>query len=99
MKLEPIFDRIILKRIKENEQKTKNGFFLPTTLKEEPCRGEVISITEKETNNCNIKIGDFVLYPIYNAIQFNFENQAYDIIKSCDILCKINKGDERNDKE
>lgn len=95
MKLTPILDRVILKEIKTEEKKTKNGIILPTSVKETPCEGKIVAVnTEYKDENGNkieLKKGDFVLYPSFSAMEFFYDEQKLFIIKATDILCKIDK--------
>ncbi len=95
MKIKPIFDRVIIKEIKNKETKTKSGIILPNSVKEMPNQGKIIAINPntKDENGVSsgLKKGDIVLYPNYSAIEFTFEDEIYVVIKEEDILCKIEK--------
>ena len=96
LKMKPLFDNIIVKRIEE-EEKTKSGIVLPETIdKEKPQKGEVIVVGEgKVTDSGNkiemqVKVGDKVLFRKYSPDEIKVENEEYLVMTQNDVIAIIN---------
>ncbi len=91
MKLRPMQDRIIVKRMEE-ETKTAGGIFIPETAKEKPQKGEVIAVGNgKKTEDgkvipLDVKAGDKVLFGKYAGTEIKVEGEEYLIMREDDIL-------------
>ncbi len=91
MKLRPLQDRIIVKRLEE-ETKTAGGIFIPETAKEKPQKGEVIAVGNgKKTEDgkilpIDVKAGDKVLFGKYAGTEIKIDGQEYLIMREDDIL-------------
>jgi chaperonin GroES len=91
MKLRPLQDRIIVKRVEE-ETKTAGGLFIPETAKEKPQRGEVIAVGNgKKTEDgkvlpVDVKVGDKVLFGKYAGTEIKIDGEDYLIMREDDIL-------------
>ena len=90
MKLKPLFDRVVLKNIKQ-ESTTKSGIFIPETVGDEPLYAKVIAIGNGDCFDGNksemaVSIGDKVLYNKYGATQFKCDEEDYVILRQSDIL-------------
>ena len=96
MKIRPLQDRIIVKRVEE-EEKTKGGIIIPDTAKEKPMEGEVIAVgTGKILENgkkqpLEIKSGDRVLFSKYAGTDIKIDGVEHLIMKEDDILGIIEK--------
>lgn len=96
MKLRPMQDRIIVKRVEE-ETKTAGGIFIPETAKEKPQEGEVVAVGNgKRTDDgkilpLDVKVGDKVLFGKYSGTEVKVEGQDYLIMREDDILGVIEK--------
>ena len=96
MKIRPLQDRIIVKRIEE-EEKTKGGIIIPDTAKEKPIEGEVIAVgTGKILENgtkqpLEVKAGDRVLFGKYGGTEVKIDGVEYLIMREDDILGIIEK--------
>ena len=96
MKLRPMQDRIIVKRVEE-ETKTAGGIFIPETAKEKPQEGEVMAVGNgKRTEDgkilpLDVKVGDKVLFGKYSGTEVKVEGQDYLIMREDDILGVIEK--------
>jgi len=94
MKLRPLQDRIIVKRLEE-ESKTAGGIFIPETAKEKPQRGEVIEVGNgKKTEEgkvlpLDVKKGDKVLFGKYAGTEIKLEGEEYLMMREDDILAVI----------
>ena len=91
MKIRPLHDRIIVKRIEEQEVK-KGGIIIPDTAKEKPQEGKVIAVgTGKVTEDgrkipLDVKAGDRILFGKYSGSEVKVEDEEYLILKEEDVL-------------
>jgi chaperonin GroES len=91
MKLRPLQDRILVKRIEE-EEKTAGGIFIPDTAKEKPQMGQIVAVGNgKKTEDgkvipVDLKAGDNVLFGKYAGTEVKVEGNDYLIMREDDIL-------------
>ena len=91
MKIRPLGDRILLKRIEE-EDKSKGGIIIPDTAKEKPQEGRVIAVGKGRMLDdgklvpLEVKKGDRVLFGKYSGTEVNLEGKEHLIVKEDDIL-------------
>lgn len=93
MKIIPLGDRILLKKIKASDT-TKGGILLTSNSKENSQEAIVIAVGNNgiivNTNpEIILKAGDHVMYPRYGAMQIEFEGEEYLIMKQSDIMAII----------
>jgi chaperonin GroES len=90
-KLRPLHDRILLKRIEEEEVR-RGGIIIPDTAKEKPQEGKVIAVgTGKVTEDGkkippDVKAGDRVLFGKYSGSEVKIDDEEYLILREDDIL-------------
>lgn len=91
MKIRPLQDRVLVKRV-EAEEKTESGIIIPDTAKEKPQRGEVIAVGPgKILENGNkltptVKPGDRILFSKYAGTEIEVNNEELLIMREDDIL-------------
>ncbi len=91
MKLRPLNDRILVKRVEE-KAKTKGGIIIPDSAKEKPAEGKVISVGNGKMNEdgkripVEIKEGDRILFGKYSGSEVTIENEEYLIMREDDVL-------------
>jgi len=91
MKIRPLQDRIIVKRVEE-EETTKGGIIIPDTAKEKPQEGKVVAVGKGKTNEdgklqpLDVKKGDKVLFSKYAGTEINIEGVEHLIIREDDVL-------------
>jgi len=91
MKVRPLHDRILLKRIEEKETQ-KGGIIIPDTAKEKPQEGLVIAvgngkILENGTKiSLEVKDGDHVLFGKYSGTEIKVDGEEYLIVREDDVL-------------
>ncbi|MHC1728831.1 MAG: co-chaperone GroES [Syntrophobacteraceae bacterium] len=91
MKFRPLHDRVIVKRLDEQE-KTAGGIIIPDTAKEKPQQGKVIAVgtgtmlKNGETIPPQVKEGDRVLFSKYAGTEVKFGNEEHLIMREDDIL-------------
>jgi len=96
MKIKPLQDRIIVKRIEE-EEKTKGGIIIPDSAKEKPMEGEVIAVgSGKVLDNgtkqaLEVKEGDRILFGKYSGTEVKIDDVEHLIMREDDILGIIEK--------
>ena len=96
MKIRPLQDRILVKRLAE-EEKTKGGIIIPDTAKEKPAEGKVVSVGNGKLNDdgkripIEIKKGDSILFGKYSGTEVTVDGQEYLIMREDDVLGVIDK--------
>ncbi len=96
MKIRPLHDRIIVKRLEE-EEKTKGGIIIPDTAKEKPMGGKVIAVgkgkilEDGKLQSLDVKAGDRVLFGKYSGTEVKIEGEEHLIMREDDILGVIEK--------
>ncbi len=96
MKIRPLQDRVIVKRLEE-EQKTKGGIIIPDTAKEKPIEGEIIAVgkgrilEDGKVVKPDVKVGDRVLFSKYGGTEVKIDGVDYLIMREDDILGIIEK--------
>jgi chaperonin GroES len=91
MKLRPLQDRILIKRVEEKET-IKGGIIIPDTAKEKPQEGEVVAVGHgKKTEDgkiipLDVKVGDRVLFGKYSGNDIKIDEQEYLILREDEIL-------------
>ena len=96
MKIRPLQDRIIVKRI-EGEEKSKGGIIIPDTAKEKPQEGKVVAVGKGKANDdgkitpLDVKVNDRVLFGKYSGSEINIDGDEHLIMREDDILGVIEK--------
>jgi chaperonin GroES len=96
MKFRPLHDRVVVKRVAE-EEKTKGGIIIPDTAKEKPMEGEVVSVgpgarDEKGTLVApDVKAGDRILFGKWSGTEIKLDGVEYLIMKESDIMGVIDQ--------
>lgn len=96
MNIRPLQDRVILKRLKE-EEKTKGGIIIPDTAKEKPIEGEVVAIgngkvlEDGTVKKLDVKVGDRVLFGKYSGTEVKLDGEERLIVREDDILAVLEK--------
>ena len=86
MKIRPLQDRILVKRL-EAEEKTASGIIIPDTAKEKPQHGKVVMVgADKKDEPMEIKIGDKVLYGKFAGQELTIDDEDYLLISQSDVL-------------
>lgn len=94
MKLTPLHDRVLVKRL-ESEDKTVGGLYIPDTAKEKPSRGEVVAAGPGKTADdgklipMNVKAGDEVLFSKYAGTEVTLDGVEHLVMREDDILATI----------
>ena len=96
MKVRPLNDRILVKRLEE-EEKTKGGIIIPDSAKEKPAEGEVIAVGKGKINEkgdrikLDVKVGDRVLFSKYGGTDVKIDGVDHLIMREDDVLAVVEK--------
>jgi chaperonin GroES len=91
LSIRPLYDRIVVKRIEEQES-TRNGIFIPDSAKEKPQEGEVVAVGHgKMLENgqlmaLDVKVGDRILFGKYSGTETKLIGTEYIIMREDDVL-------------
>jgi chaperonin GroES len=91
MKIKPLHDRVIVKRLEE-ETTSAGGIIIPDSAKEKPAQGEVIAVGDGKTADdgkkiaMNVKVGDKVLFSKYGGTEVKISGDEMLIMREDDIL-------------
>ncbi len=94
MKIRPLQDRVIVKRLEE-EEKTKGGIIIPDTAKEKPQEGKVIAVGKGKITEdgkvipLDVKVGDRILFGKYSGTEVKIEGEEHLIMRQDDILAIV----------
>ena len=92
MKIRPLQDRVIVKRLEEEIEKTKGGIIIPDTAKEKPMEGEVIAAgpgsrgDDGKLHPLDVKIGDRVLFGKWSGTEIKIDGEDLVVMKETDIM-------------
>lgn len=91
MKVKPLHDRVIVKRVEE-EAKTKGGIIIPDTAKEKPVEGEIMAVGDGKVGDdgkkiaMEVKVGDKVLFGKYAGTEIQIDGEEHLIMREDDII-------------
>jgi chaperonin GroES len=91
MKIRPLQDHVIVKRVEE-EGKTKGGIIIPDTAKEKPIEGKVLAVgngkvlKDGKVHPLDVKVGDRILFTKYAGNEVKLDGEEHLIIREEDIL-------------
>jgi chaperonin GroES len=94
MKVRPLHDRVIVKRVEE-EEKTKGGIIIPDTAKEKPMEGEVVAVgngkvlESGERSPLEVKKGDRILFGKYAGTDIKIDGEEHLILREDDIIAIV----------
>lgn len=91
MKIRPLQDRVIVKRVAE-EEKSKGGIIIPDTAKEKPQEGKVVAVGKGKVAEdgtvrpLDVKAGDRILFGKYSGSEIKIDGEEHLILREDDIL-------------
>ena len=92
MNIRPLHDRIVVKRIDEDVEKTAGGLFIPDSAKEKPQQGEVVAVGNGKRNDkgerdaLDVKAGDRILFGKYSGREITIDGEELLIMREDEIL-------------
>lgn len=94
MKLRPLHDRVVVKRVEE-EKKSAGGIFIPDSAAEKPQRGKILAVGKGKVNEqgdvrpLDVKVGDIVLFGKYSGSEIKIDGDEVLMMREDDILAVI----------
>jgi chaperonin GroES len=94
--IRPLQDRVIIRRVKE-EEKSKGGIIIPDTAKEKPAEGEVMAVgngkiqEDGTVRKVDVKVGDHVLFGKYDGSEVKIDGEERLIVREENILGVLEK--------
>jgi chaperonin GroES len=91
MKIRPLQDRVLVKRL-EAEEKTKGGIIIPDTAKEKPIEGKVVAVgsgkvgEDGKVRPLDVKAGDRILFGKYSGTEVKIDGEEHVMLREEDIL-------------
>ena len=96
MRIRPLQDRVIVKRVPE-EEKTKGGIIIPDTAKEKPIQGKVVAVgngkilEDGKVRKLDVEVDDIVLFSKYGGTDIKIDGEEHLILREDDILGVVEK--------
>ena len=90
--IRPLHDRLIVKRVDEQEQRSLGGIIIPDTAKEKPQEGKVVAVGKGKVNDdgkltpVDVKVGDTILFGKYSGSEVKLNGEEHLIMREEDIL-------------
>ena len=103
MNIRPLYDRIVVKRIEEQET-TRSGIVIPDSAKEKPQEGEVMAVgrgkrlKDGELAALDVKVADRILFGKYSGNEIKLDGTEYIIMREDDVLGILNSAAEAAQK-
>ena len=100
MNIRPLYDRIVVKRIDEDE-KTASGLIIPDSAKEKPQQGEVVAVGQGKRNDdgklipLDVKAGDRILFGKYSGSDIKSYGNEYLIMREDEVLGVIENASKK----
>jgi len=101
MNIRPLYDRIVVKRIEDDTEKTAGGLFIPDSAKEKPQQGEVVAVGQGKRNEdgklipLDVKAGDRILFGKYSGSDIKIDNNEYLIMREDEVLGVLEGGTKK----
>ena len=92
MKIRPLQDRVIVKRLENGVEKTKGGIIIPDSAKEKPEQGKIVAVGKGKLNDdgklmaVGVKVGETILFGKYSGSEIKLDGEAHLIMREEDIL-------------
>ena len=91
MKVQPLYDRVLLKRIETKGDQKKGGIIIPDTAKEKPMEGKVIAVGSGRIEKgkripLEVKVGDTVLFGKYAGTEIKIDDTEHVILREDEVL-------------
>jgi chaperonin GroES len=92
MKIRPLQDRVMVKRLENGVEKTKGGIIIPDTAKQKPEQGKIVAVGKGKVNDdgklisVGVKVGDTILFGKYSGSEVELDGEEHLIMREEDIL-------------
>jgi chaperonin GroES len=97
MKIRPLYDRVVVKRVEDKEAAMQGGLYIPDSAKEKPQEGEVVAIGKGKRLEdgklvaLDVQVGDRILFGKYSGSDIKLDGQEYLIMREDEILGILDK--------
>jgi chaperonin GroES len=97
MNIRPLYDRILVKRIENDVEKTSGGLYIPDSAKEKPQEGEVVAVgkgkrlEDGKITELDVKVGDRILFGKYSGSEIKLDGNEYMIMREDEVLGILDK--------
>lgn len=101
MDIRPLHDRIVVKRLEQQDDKTAGGLFIPDSAKEKPQEGQVVAVgngkktEDGKTIPLDVKVGDRILFGKYSGSDIKLDGEEYMIMREDEILAILEGGSKK----
>jgi chaperonin GroES len=98
MDIRPLYDRIVVKRIDAQDEKTAGGLIIPDTAKEKPQEGEVVAVGKGKRLEdgkliaLDVQVGDRILFGKYSGSEIKLDGNEYLIMREDEVLGVLSGG-------
>lgn len=98
MNIRPLHDRIVVKRVEDEVEKTAGGLFIPDSAKEKPQQGEVVAVGAGKRDDkgervaLDVKAGDRILFGKYSGSDIKIDGTEYLIMREDEVLGVLEGG-------
>ena len=92
MKIKPLQDRILIKRVDSDDEDIRGGIVIPDTAKEKPQEGEVVAVGDGkqldsgQVQGMSVKVGDRILFGKYAGTEVTLDDEEYLIMREDEVL-------------
>src|ERR1700730_13603213 len=97
MKIRPLYDRVVIKRVEDKETTPHGGLYIPDSAKEKPQEGEVVAIgkgkrlEDGKVVALDVQVGDRILFAKYSGNDIKLDGEEYMIMREDEILGNLDK--------
>jgi chaperonin GroES len=101
MDIRPLHDRIVVKRLEQQEATTAGGLFIPDSAKEKPQEGQVVAVgngkktEEGKSIPLDVKAGDRILFGKYSGSDIKLDGEEYLIMREDEVLAVLEGGSKK----
>ena len=101
MNIRPLYDRIVVKRLENDVDKTAGGLFIPDSAKEKPQEGEVVAVGQGKRGDdgklmpLDVKAGDRILFGKYSGSDIKMDGNEYLIMREDEVLGVIDNAGKK----
>jgi chaperonin GroES len=101
MNIRPLYDRIVVKRIDTQDEKTAGGLIIPDSAKEKPQEGEVVAVgkgkrlEDGKVVTLDVQVGDRILFGKYSGSEIKLDGNEYLIMREDEVLGILNSSGKK----
>src|SRR5579859_4877767 len=92
MKIRPLYDRVVVKRVEDHEAAMQGGLYIPDTAKEKPQEGEVVAVgkgkrmEDGKVISLDVQVGDRILFGKYSGSDIKLDGDEFLIMREDEVL-------------